>query len=552
MNKKLLTALFSALIFNSVSFAFTVQYKDAVFGDMMVYGPKEGDKFSYEVKKENNKFEIYYKNNKLPFDKKVDDAYAQPECAIVSLNSKVGIYTNKGLILPMQYDDVFFVYPSHDIHAVKKGEKVAVFSVEKGEFLTSFDYDDVLLAGDVLIAHGDEKTDLFYKGKKISTINGDCFVYRFGDNYGVQKKDKFEIFYNGTKLPGVYDEVSEASHGIVYIKKDGRYGLAHHDKVIIDTKFDDIYTLDVYGSTDVYYVLQNKDNKHKIIMNANLKEGLIEGDFDNVKLLKNDYLVLGNNGKNRLLYKSKEISTKEYDEIISHKNYAILKDGSKYDLLYKTAKFTDEQFDKVVGVKSYIDGDFIAAKKGNELRIYKDSKLYFSGDYDEAEILTHNEVKVKKNSNAGVVALNGKIKVDLKYDDVGIGYIEYDSDYTPVYYDYIVKKGSKFGVVQENKLIIPCVYDEIKDTHFGYLLEAGNKQGLSDENGNILVPVEFDDCIYVNDDYYITKKNDKYGLYGHGKAVLGTKYDKIQEVKKEDGSYVYAIKGKKTEKIKLQ
>lgn len=56
----------------------------------------------------------------------------------------------------------------------------------------------------------------------------------------------------------------------------------------------------------------------------------------------------------------------------------------------------------------------------------------------------------------------------------------------------------------------------------------GNKQGLIDENGKVIIPAKYDSVSGTNGGFLIVKQNDKYGLYNlSGKEVLPIKYERV-------------------------
>ena len=100
----------------------------------------------------------------------------------------------------------------------------------------------------------------------------------------------------------------------------------------------------------------------------------------------------------------------------------------------------------------------------------------------------------------------------------------------------IVKKGKKYGVINNDKIIIPISYDGIDRTGYSsdtFFIKKGWKWGIINKSNKVLIPTSYSDIgIYNEKLYRVAKKNkwgdQKYGIINRkNKVVLAFKYDNI-------------------------
>lgn len=111
------------------------------------------------------------------------------------------------------------------------------------------------------------------------------------------------------------------------------------------------------------------------------------------------------------------------------------------------------------------------------------------------------------------------------------------------YKTFIVKKGSFMGLVsvKDFEIVLPFCYDSISSDVRGlyYLIKKGDKQGICDFLGNIIIPVVIDRNYYVDINTYsdgmvaatsdIIALESKWGFIGDsGDFVISEKFDSIE------------------------
>lgn len=67
----------------------------------------------------------------------------------------------------------------------------------------------------------------------------------------------------------------------------------------------------------------------------------------------------------------------------------------------------------------------------------------------------------------------------------------------------------KYGFVnQEGEIVIPLIYEEVQSFHNGYaIVKQDGKYGIIDMQGRLIILIEFDHLIYHGNQIYYSKKN---------------------------------------------
>lgn len=130
---------------------------------------------------------------------------------------------------------------------------------------------------------------------------------------------------------------------------------------------------------------------------------------------------------------------------------------------------------------------------------------------------------IQKNGKWGLVNNSNNVLLPFVFDYITIAEDGSGCDNT----NYIVVQKGKFGKYNsKGEEIFPCIYDGITtwveygpDGHF---VRIGNKYGLIDYSGNIIIPLEYDKVGNVNKDgLSILYKNSKLGVFDtKGKNVI--------------------------------
>ena len=138
--------------------------------------------------------------------------------------------------------------------------------------------------------------------------------------------------------------------------------------------------------------------------------------------------------------------------------------------------------------------------------------------------------------------INGKIIEELsKYEYVG-----YNENGTA-----IVWMNGKCGLIDKSKkLILPCLYDNIGESYWGFAsitaVVKNGKYGLINLSGKLVVPCVYDEISYFNGGMARVRKNGKYGFINFsGKLVIPAIYDEVEPFK-VGCDYVEVVKNGET------
>lgn len=183
--------------------------------------------------------------------------------------------------------------------------------------------------------------------------------------------------------------------------------------------------------------------------------------------------------------------------------------------------------------------------------------------YDEIDSLTYKEgeLLVKKDDKYGVINIKGDKIIENDYDEIKVD--EYYSDENHYKYaGYIVSRkteeGYRYGYInKEGKQILGTEYNEIIretdifDNENPYLICAKNGQyGVIKGNNKIIVneykSIQYDE----NNKVFVLEKSKKYGVANlQGDIIVPIKYDEIDitgiylYAKDENGTTIYDDKG---------
>ena len=196
---------------------------------------------------------------------------------------------------------------------------------------------------------------------------------------------------------------------------------------------------------------------------------------------------------------------------------------------------------------------FVPYKIGNKSALYELSgKSVLASVYDEVFYLDKD-----LNSTTSCIVIKDKKIAVVNSQSIISNLVWYDFLYS--YNDQsntiVVKKGTKFGIIDENSVeLVPFVYKEIRDANIYQerqpflILKENNKYGIWDcINQKICLPVAFDDitenCYVDSHNVLKIKKDNKFGLFEIHQKVLAVqcRFDDVQNY--NDGYAVVKYNG---------
>ena len=282
------------------------------------------------------------------------------------------------------------------------------------------------------------------------------------------------------------------------------------------------------------------------------------------KVSEMNYYTVYTNGKWGVIDGSgKTIIEPNYEEMI------IIPDSTKpvflctQDVDYQNGTYTTKvlnekneeilkEYDKIETIQNYDSSNNMWYEK-NVLKVKKDNKyglIDFSGknilkcEYDSIESLkgTSNSILTKKDEKMGLVDSTGKIIIPNEYKEILAISDKYENGYI------VINDNGQYGIIGYNtKTIIEPKYQEIKPIYGNelyvvkendswkiankesVLFELGennveeingqnivvsnkNGYGVLDSAGNEKIPTTYQYLSYTFGEYYIAKKDDKYGI----------------------------------------
>jgi len=118
----------------------------------------------------------------------------------------------------------------------------------------------------------------------------------------------------------------------------------------------------------------------------------------------------------------------------------------------------------------------------------------------------------------GIISKKEKLIVPFEYDYI---LIEYDN--------FICCKENKWGVIDDKlKVLIDFQYDSISMVKDYFEVKKNEFVGLFSLKGLEIIPVNFDEIIVSNNNYFIINQNGKVGVYDINSDLIPNEYDEIK------------------------
>jgi hypothetical protein len=137
-------------------------------------------------------------------------------------------------------------------------------------------------------------------------------------------------------------------------------------------------------------------------------------------------------------------------------------------------------------------------------------------------------VEVSLNDAWGLMKLNGKLIIDIKYEDLFhlCSYVFF-------------KENGKWGLMDLNKkILIKPKYEAISRVENANFIKMkiDEKWGLMNCNGKEILKNEFDNINYLGDGYFLAEKNNLKGVFDSlGKLIIDIKY---KDISYSDGKFI--------------
>ncbi len=295
-----------------------------------------------------------------------------------------------------------------------------------------------------------------------------------------------------------------------------------HGAKILDTKYDDIYSL---KGTKNSLIIVDGDKKG---LASNVGDIIVPAEYKEIRAFgedySNGYIVVNENNKQGLIGTDKKVVLDTiYDEIksASGNGMHVVKENGTLKIINENKETVlDSDFDDCI----QIDGENLVLRRGDTvgvLTIDKNEKIPF--EYQEIKSIGNNNFIAKKDGKYGVIDGTNKIVLNFDYEYIkqrkDTDFIEADKDSTTTeIYD------------KDISLKLTGIVSNV-NTEKGYIyIRIGNEQKYY----NFKFEEKEEKDFFANHTLFLSKKDGKYG-YKNAKGELVVEY--IYDDAKEQNEY---------------
>ena len=314
-------------------------------------------------------------------------------------------------------------------------------------------------------------------------------------------KNGYIDIHQNILIPFDYDDLGVFSdNGIVPAKKQGKSGgLDRKGNIVIPFMYDE---LGYFYKSNLAVV--KKDGKYGFIDGTG--KIVIPIKFENANQTMSDNVVIASQNKKWAFFtnQGKQLTDFIYDEV-------------------KRDYINNDKED------SYFKGGVAIVLKNNKPHFLDKnlSEIKTTELYDNAESFTDNGFSiVEKNEKFGVISNDGKIVLHSIYSS-----IEHPQQYSNKLEIFAVKKNNTFQIFNADfKPITSSNFLEYEWIKFKkqnnaidvlILKNAKEKKGIIDiENGNNLIPFEYDEITLIDYETFIVKKSNLFGVINNKNETL--------------------------------
>ena len=305
------------------------------------------------------------------------------------------------------------------------------------------------------------------------------------------KKGIYDYEANSFLLPIEYDSIDLFSDNFI-VCKEGKFGLLDSDyKSIIECKYDSLEIV-----SDNLFIVSEKKGYNKFYNLINKEEEiLLPYKFKHISIFDNKYLCfeMGNRSwRSGKIYTDLELNTiinfdTDYCKTLNG-FYYLYPDQStfeytdgKYGMVNHNSKvITSNRYDKLEGLGApglYL-GELNEQKYLINLNTEVELPLHYSNVWlEQTEISVEPYLRTSSSKGCGLITFNGEIILDSIYDSFWI------------FDDHIkIEKNDKVGVTDlDGNIIIPCQYIKYEKLDNGYYIVQGLYAALYSPYGTQVV-----------------------------------------------------------------
>lgn len=329
---------------------------------------------------------------------------------------------------------------------------------------------------------------------------------------------------------------------LVIVMIVGISGIVMFNKIENDRSYE-IEKIDKYS----YFILKKDNNYGVIDVKGNI---VIDSEYEKIVIPNptKDLFVCYKDEKTTILNSNKEQILTEYESVepIKLKNIASdltyeksvlkYKKDDKYGIINFSGKELTQPIYKQIDSISYKEGELLVKKDGKYGVININGNILVKPEYDE--ILSDDYydeengyklagyivgTKNEEGFKYGYINNKGKLELDIEYNEMN-RIIEI-KDKNSVY--LVARKDGQYGLLKNGKEVLQYEYQSIEydDTSNIFILEKTKKYGVSNLDGNIIIPIENKE-LEIKGTYVYTKKDDNQYVYNTNGEVVDIDYNK--------------------------
>ncbi|WCM42329.1 WG repeat-containing protein [Flavobacterium sp. CBA20B-1] len=391
---------------------------------------------------------------------------------------------------------------------IKKGKQFyRGFINDKGEQITAFIYNYVFISGDFLIVEKDKKYGMLdKKGNYILSLDYEL-IRNYDEFTLIQKNNKLALFIenHGMVTDFIYNDLLDIFPNYILLKNN-------QGDFLINNKGETVYSVDnneeLKDMKDSLLIVRNKKADKMFLRDLN-NNNLFESDYNEIEFIS-DLLKVSNNKKTGIVtYNNEIIIPLDFSSIYQFKNDYFMVQNNKISGLYKLNNL-------VLPLKYKHMNRFLT----NYLYVTNDNDL--SGLYDaNLNVVIPEEYRIYEYYKSFYLVEQNNQLLIFNIDDKSI---------TKLNPSYKFRDENHYWITKRNY----------------FVLQEGNKYGVVNYKGEIVVPFEYDyiEPIYASNKF-IAKKSNKYGLISSKNEIIKEfKFDHAQLVKE---AVFFYQKGKRTD-----
>lgn len=438
---------------------------------------------------------------------------------------------------------------------VAQGSKWSFYNLNSGNEITSCMFDSVAAFKIVLTAEEDTLyfATVIYKGQEMLINNTGQFVFSALELSEYSKNGKKGLQYvsadNSIKLiitQPLYESLtvddltsSTVGYGLFIAGKDGKYGLVNVvGKEVLPFEYDKIFVPDL-EINDMYCPFIKKGKKTGVCNKSG--KILVPAEYEKVQyyattgILDDGILrfAVRLDGKEGMYEVGKGLTFPcIYDEVFfidtdgDGGEYLIARNKKSIGLYPPpgSTKKPDEGYDNILPLA---EGIRLAQKNGKWGAIDAKSEVIVAFTHELIKNIDYKYLWVKDKGKWGQIDKQGNYLIQPIYDDVKGQMADLIS----------VMQKKNWGLINEKgEQKTAFVYSRVSYNYDRkiWIVTADKKEGIMDENGQIILTPDYEKIIEIFDEYIIVQKGGVLGAIDHkGKVIIDYKYSKITPLKDE-------------------